>query len=92
MDDHLATVKTLATLSRLDVADEQSERLASQLPKILDYVGQLAKVKTEIVPVVRDEQARLRDDVASPSQTIEAVLNQAPDRADRLWRVSGVFS
>ena len=92
MDNDLTTVTNLARLARLDISSEEQSRLVNQLPKILAYVGQLKTVTTTGVPAIRDEAVRLRHDQASASQTIDQILDQAPDRLDRFWRVNGVFS
>ncbi len=92
MDIDASLVPNLARLSRLDTQPAEEKHLTEQLPKILTYVGQLGEVATEIVPEQRDASAPLRDDVSRPSKTVEHILEQAPERADRFWKVSGVFS
>lgn len=82
----------LAELSRLDISAAETTTLQQQLPKIIDYVGQLQTTATTIVPAVRDEHAPLRDDLASRSAAITAILDQAPERLETFWKVSGVFS
>ncbi len=91
MDDRLL-LPHLAELSRLDIGSNEQQQFAEQVPKILSYVGQLGDVQTELVPSPRDQQAPLRTDEAQPSKTVDAILDQAPERQDRWWKVSGVFS
>jgi len=92
MDITTEAIRQLATLARLEVTDEATERLTEKLPAILEYVGQLQSIETETVANPRDEHARLRDDIAVASSTVDAILDQAPERVEKFWKVSGVFS
>lgn len=91
MDTDTALVTQLTTLARLDTSPAQQAVLATQLPHLLHYVGQLRTVEADQVPAPRQAPARLRDDVASPSQTVDAILAQAPAKQDRWWVVAKVL-
>lgn len=91
MDIDQNTVNDLAKLARLDLLPEQAPVFASQLPKIIEYVGQLQKVKTEIVPEVTAPSAGWREDETVASGQANDILTAAPDHDDRFWRVPSVF-
>lgn len=85
------TVNALAKLARLDLLPEEEPVFVAQLPKIIDYVGQLKNVKTEIVPEVTPAASGWRNDETVPSGKSDDILKQAPDRDDQFWRVPSVF-
>jgi len=89
-------VKRLAELSRLELGEEESERMERTLDPILEYVGRLAKIKTDGVPETEDEAVpteRLRADRAVPTAKEErvAILSNFPERMGDLLKVPGVF-
>ena len=55
-----ATVARIATLARIEVPEEQQERLAGELSQILHWIEQLGEVDTHGV-----EPMRSRDDAAA---------------------------
>lgn len=85
------TVNDLAKLARLDLRPEEEQIFAAQLPKILEYVGQLQSVTAEVTPVVPLINQPWRADQAEPSTAADDILKQAPDRDERFWRVPSVF-
>jgi aspartyl-tRNA(Asn)/glutamyl-tRNA(Gln) amidotransferase subunit C len=85
------TVADLAKLARLDLRPEEAPVFAAQLPKIIDYVGQLQKVSTTVTPEVILPTDHWREDQVEPSAMAEDILKQAPDRADHFWRVPPVL-
>lgn len=91
MDVTPELVRQLTTLARLETTPDEVHKLQQQLPTILDYVGQL-QTSTGSVEGVRDAAARLREDQAQQSAAVTAILDQAPERLEDFWKVSGVFS
>ena len=76
-----ADVEHVAYLARLGLTDEELERLEGQLNHILDQYAILATVPTDhIAPTAQTIELEniLRDDVARPSLSREAVLANAP--------------
>lgn len=84
-------VGKLAGLARIEVTADERRLFAGQLPKIVEYVGQLQSVAADIVPMVEPSSPRLRTDEVSSSQRVEAILNGAPERIDHFWKVPAVF-
>ncbi len=85
-----AEVEHVARLARLGLTDEEVERMAGQLNRILEAIGQLQSVDTSSVgptaQVIALENV-MRDDVARPGISREAALANAPLREGALLRV-----
>jgi aspartyl-tRNA(Asn)/glutamyl-tRNA(Gln) amidotransferase subunit C len=80
----------VAKLARLKFSEEELERLAPELSKIVEYVEQMNRLDLEGVEptshVVKLENV-LREDAPRPSLSRERALEQAPDPADGGFRV-----
>jgi aspartyl-tRNA(Asn)/glutamyl-tRNA(Gln) amidotransferase subunit C len=83
-------VEHVAHLARLTFDEEQKKRLAEQLARILDYIGQLNELDTEdvkptshVIPV----KNVVRPDAAIPSLTRDEALANAPSSVDGLFEV-----
>jgi aspartyl-tRNA(Asn)/glutamyl-tRNA(Gln) amidotransferase subunit C len=84
----------VATLARLGLSGEAREQLRDQISAILSYVATLGELDTSKVPPsaqVVPLANVMRPDVVRPSLPVEAVLKNAPERADRFFRVPPVF-
>ncbi len=92
MDITRAQTEQLAALVRLELTAAEIDQLVEQLPKIVDYVARLQQIETTAVAEARPPTERLRADIIKPSAAADTILAQAPDRADRLWKVDAVFS
>ena len=87
-----AEVRRIATLARLELTDQEVERLTVELAAILEYAAEVQRVDTEAVaanmPVTHASSGAtaaagaLRADVPAPSLPRPIVLDQAPG-ADR---------
>jgi aspartyl-tRNA(Asn)/glutamyl-tRNA(Gln) amidotransferase subunit C len=80
----------VAKLARLKFSDEEIERLAPELSKILEHVEQMDRLDLEgVEPTshVVELQNVLREDVPRDSLPKERALDQAPDPADGGFRV-----
>ena len=80
----------VARLARLRVSDEEVERLAPELSKILGHVETMNELDLEgVEPTshVVDLTNVLREDVPRPSLPREKALEQAPDAAEGGFRV-----
>jgi aspartyl-tRNA(Asn)/glutamyl-tRNA(Gln) amidotransferase subunit C len=75
----------VARLARLQLTDDEVERMTGELSKILDSVEQISRLELDDVPptthVVEVGNA-LREDVPRPSLPREVALAQAPAVAD----------
>ena len=80
----------VAKLARLKVTDDEVDRMAEELSKILGYVETMNELDLEgVEPTshVVDLVNVLRDDVPRPSMPRERALEQAPDSANGGFRV-----
>jgi aspartyl-tRNA(Asn)/glutamyl-tRNA(Gln) amidotransferase subunit C len=76
-------VEHVAYLARLGMTAEELDRLQGQLNHILEQYQKLAELDTgSILPTAQTIELEniLRDDVATPSLSAEAVLDNAPLR------------
>ncbi len=75
-------VSHIAELAKLQLTDDDIERMARQLSEILDYAERLNELDTEaIAPTasVIPNQSVMRPDVVTPSLPRARVLQNAPD-------------
>jgi aspartyl-tRNA(Asn)/glutamyl-tRNA(Gln) amidotransferase subunit C len=82
---YAATVKKVARLARIRVADEELEPLAGELSGILAWIEQLNEVDTEgVAPMASTEAVPLpqRDDVVTDGGDPAVILANAP-KSDR---------
>ena len=80
----------VAKLARLRFSEEEVERLAPELSKIVEYVEQMDRLDLDgVEPTshVVELQNVLREDVPRPSLPREKALQGAPDVADGGFRV-----
>jgi aspartyl-tRNA(Asn)/glutamyl-tRNA(Gln) amidotransferase subunit C len=80
----------VARLARLDVTDEEVERFAGELSKVVDWIDKIGELDLEGVEptshVVELENV-LREDVPTQSLEPEVALESAPDPAPNGFRV-----
>ena len=80
----------VAKLARLRVTDDEVDRMAEELSKILEHVETMNELDLEgVEPTshVVDLTNVLREDVPRPGLPREKALEQAPDAADGGFRV-----
>ncbi len=89
-----AEVEHVARLARLELTEDEKERMTAQLDAILGYVDKLNALDTSqveptttVIPMV----SVMRDDVVRPSLDREEALANAPDRADAFFRVPRII-
>ena len=81
----------VARLARLELTDEEVERMAGELSKVLDHIEKISELGdlADVEPtshVVNVENV-LRDDEPRPSLPAEAALASAPDPVEDGFRV-----
>ena len=88
-----ATVRRIAHLSRIAVADGEIEHLRGELNSILAFVEQLSEVDvtgvepmTSVTPMVM----KMRQDAVTDGDMVEAVLRNAPAREGNYFAVPKV--
>lgn len=88
-------VAHVARLARLALADDERQRMASQLGRILQYVEQLAELDLRGVEPLTHPLADLvnvfREDEVEPGLPREEALANAPDREGPYFRVPAVL-
>jgi aspartyl-tRNA(Asn)/glutamyl-tRNA(Gln) amidotransferase subunit C len=87
------TVRRIAHLARIAVADEEVEHLQGELNAILAFVEQLAEVNVEgVAPMtsVTPMEMKKRQDVVTDGGDAEGILANAPARQDDYFVVPRV--
>jgi aspartyl-tRNA(Asn)/glutamyl-tRNA(Gln) amidotransferase subunit C len=88
------TVRHIAKLARLQMADAEVEALVPELNNILGWIEQLGEVNTggvEPLTAVVDQRLRLRDDVVNDGDCRDAVLANAPEAQHGFFAVPKVI-
>jgi aspartyl-tRNA(Asn)/glutamyl-tRNA(Gln) amidotransferase subunit C len=86
-------IEHVARLARLELTDEEKDRLRDQLGVILENAAKVGEVATEDVPPTAYAIPRsnvLRPDEVTPSLTVEEVLSNAPAVEDDRFKVPKV--
>jgi aspartyl-tRNA(Asn)/glutamyl-tRNA(Gln) amidotransferase subunit C len=77
-----AQVLHVARLARLELSEEDVERMASELTKVLDHIEKIRELDLEGVPPtshVVDVTGGLRPDEPTPSLPRDVILKAAPE-------------
>lgn len=89
-----AMVQHVARLARLDLDEEESRRMESQLGDILGYIGLLDELDISQVPPtshVVDLANVMREDDVRPSMPVEKGLANAPEKAGTAFKVPRII-
>lgn len=89
-----ATVARVAALARIEVPEDEHEKLAQELSHIIGWVEQLAEVDTEgVAPMtsVADMTLRRREDAVTDGNVRDKVLANAPETTDGFFTVPKVI-
>jgi len=89
-----ATVRRIARLARIAVAEEEVEHLKGELNAMLAFVEQLSEVNVEgVEPMtsVTPMEMKKRQDVVTDGDDAEAVLKNAPATQDNYFLVPKVI-
>jgi aspartyl-tRNA(Asn)/glutamyl-tRNA(Gln) amidotransferase subunit C len=87
-------VEKTAQLARLDLKEDEKDRLVEQLSSILDQIAVIAEVDTSAIPPTAQVVALdnvMRSDEVCPSLPPNAVLANAPDREGDFFKVRAVL-
>ena len=80
----------VAKLARLELTDDEKERLRAQLGAILEHAAAVGEVAADDVAPTARAIARanvFREDEAEPSLPVEEVLRNAPEREGDRFKV-----
>jgi aspartyl-tRNA(Asn)/glutamyl-tRNA(Gln) amidotransferase subunit C len=87
-------VEHVARLARLELTEEEQERMTAQLDSILGYIDTLNELDTSqveptttVIPMV----SVMREDVVRQSLSQDEALANAPDREDVYFRVPRII-
>jgi aspartyl-tRNA(Asn)/glutamyl-tRNA(Gln) amidotransferase subunit C len=83
-------VREIATLARLELSDQEIERMTSDLDAILGYVAALKDLDTSAVEPMTHAvpfDCPLRADEVGPSLSVEEALRNAPRREASFFQV-----
>ncbi len=87
----------IAKLARLELTEEETEKMQKDLTSILDYFEILKKAPTpKVSPVVRTtglSKNVVREDVSTErnSRLVNDLLGQVPDRKEDYIKVKNIF-
>lgn len=87
-------VRHLGVLARIQLSDEEVERLTGQLDVIVDNIAKVSEVATPDVPATSHPIAMqnvFRSDEVGDQLTRDQVLQNAPDAADGRFRVTAIL-
>jgi aspartyl-tRNA(Asn)/glutamyl-tRNA(Gln) amidotransferase subunit C len=85
-----ATVDHVARLARLDLSDEERERMRTELSNILEHAEQIQALELDgVEPTAHAIPLRnvMRPDLARPSLAPEEALSNAPKEEDSRFMV-----
>jgi aspartyl-tRNA(Asn)/glutamyl-tRNA(Gln) amidotransferase subunit C len=88
------TVRRIAHLARIAVAEDEVERLKDEINGMLAFVEQLQEVNVEgVEPMtsVTPMAMKMRHDVVTDGNDAEGVLNNAPQSDDNFFLVPKVI-
>lgn len=87
-------VRHLGVLARIQLSDEEVERLTGQLAVIVDNIAKVSEVATADVPATSHPIAMenvFRSDVVGDMLSLDEVLQNAPDAAESRFRVTAIL-
>lgn len=91
-------IRKIAALAHLEISDEEVELYAPQMANIVTYIEQLNELDTgDVEPMAGGLTAEgeatetARDDIAAPSFSQEAALDQAPSAVAGHFQVPKVL-
>ena len=90
----LEDVRHIANLARINLSDEEADRLLPELNNILGWVEQLGEVDTdgvEPLTAVIEQKLRLREDIVNDGNVRDKVLSNAPDAQHGFFAVPKVI-
>jgi aspartyl-tRNA(Asn)/glutamyl-tRNA(Gln) amidotransferase subunit C len=88
------TIDKVAHLARLELAEDEKDKLMGDMGKILDFMAKLNEIDTKgVEPLVymTDEINVLREDVVKQEITHEEALKNAPKHDDNYFLVAKVI-
>lgn len=87
-------IKHVAKLAKLEIPDSELDKYTEQLLKVLNQFEEIRNINTEgveplITPV--ELEGYLREDVCHQSLSVEAVMENSPEKTGHLFTVPPVI-
>lgn len=84
----------LGELSRIEIPQNEKEKISRELDEIIDYVEELenASGETNEIKIVSEMENVSREDKITPSLPVEKVLQNAPSKEKNFIKVKKVFN
>jgi len=86
-------IEHVANLARLELTQEEKEKMTKELAAIIDFADKLSEVNTDgIQPTahILDIKNVFRKDEVKPSYDVEDIIRNAPESADNCIKVPKV--
>jgi len=89
----LKDIKNLADLARIEVKDEEAEKLTGEMDAILGYVGQIKDAVGDVKKEVPKHHNIMREDIPTndAGQFTEKILKNAPSREGNYFKVKKIL-
>ena len=86
-------IKNLASLARIEISEEEAEKLTPEIDSILGYVGQIKDVVGNIKKEVPKLHNIMREDISTNTsgQYTDDILSNAPDREGDYIKVKKIL-
>lgn len=87
-------IENLATLSRIDLAEEEKDELLAELEAILGYISEISEVIAgEVEPQAGELRNVMREDTDphEPGIHTQDILDDAPDSEDGYLKVKQIL-
>lgn len=86
-------IKNLANLARIEVSDEEAEKMTGEIDSILGYVGQIQSKTLDSERVVPELRNVMREDVIANEshEYTEKLLKNAPARDGNYLKVKKIL-
>lgn len=87
-------MRHLGVLARIQLDDDEVQRLTGQLSVIVDNIAKVSEVATPDVPATSHPiplENVFRPDVVGDMLTVDQVLQNAPDAAEGRFRVTAIL-
>lgn len=93
MPNQFPQISHLAQLARLNLAPAEKTKFSRELASVLDYVNQLKEAEAKPSSETATFQPSWREDKieSAAPETIQQILENAPEKEGRLLKVKAVF-
>lgn len=86
-------IKKLADLARIEISDQEVDKLTPEIDSILDYVGQIKNAVGDVEKLVPKLRNVMREDnpTNKTGEYTEDILNNAPAREGKYIKVKKIL-